>query len=62
MVASWVRNVCLEKTLLDGGSLVELINRKLVARMKPRPKIFSNQSQFSQRLIHRAVRICQDSG
>lgn len=42
MFTSWVRNFCLEKTLLDGGSLVELINRKLVAGMKPRPKIFSD--------------------
>ena len=40
MVTSWARDFCLEKMLLDGGSLVELINRKLVASMRPRPKYF----------------------
>ncbi len=42
MVTSWVRDSCFQKTLLDGGSLVELINRKLVMKMWPRPKIFSD--------------------
>lgn len=42
MVTSWVRDSCFQKTLLDGGSLVELINRKLVMKMRPRPKIFSD--------------------
>lgn len=42
MVTSWVRDSCFQKTLLDGGSLVELINRKLVMKMRPRHKIFSD--------------------
>lgn len=40
MVTSWVRDVCFQKTLLDGGSLVVLINKKLVMKMRPRPRIF----------------------
>lgn len=42
MVTSWVCDSCFQKTLLDGGSLVELINRKLVMKTRPRPKIFSD--------------------
>ena len=44
MVSSWVRDSCLQKMLLDGGSSVELINKKFVARMRPRPEIFFRQS------------------
>lgn len=40
MVTLWVRDVCFQKTLLDGGSLVVLINRKLVMKMRPRPRNF----------------------
>lgn len=39
MVTLWVRDVCFQKTL-DGGSLVVLINSKLVMKMRPRPRNF----------------------
>ena len=65
MVTSWVRDFCSQKMLLDGGSLVELINRKFVARMRPRPEIFSG-SRIKISLANDSgtavVRICQDSG
>ncbi len=39
MISSWVLNQHLSKTLLDGGSLVELLSRRFVRGMKPRPAI-----------------------
>ncbi len=39
MISSWVLNQHLSKTLLDGGSLVELLSRQFVRRIKPRPAI-----------------------
>lgn len=32
----------MEKTLLNGGSMVELINRELVGKMNPRPRIYKD--------------------
>lgn len=46
MVTSRVQNFFLQKTLLDGG-LVELINRKLVDRMRPRLKSFQTAESKS---------------
>jgi len=39
MVTSWVNQHCLPRTLLDGGSLIELISRKALSRIQPSPRI-----------------------
>lgn len=40
MVTAWVNDLQMPKTLLDGGSMVELISRSLISKMNPRPLIF----------------------
>lgn len=40
MVTAWVNDLQMPKTLLDGGSMVELISRSLINKMNPRPLIF----------------------
>lgn len=40
MITAWVNDLRMPKTLLDGGSMVELISRSLVKKMSPRPLIF----------------------
>lgn len=42
MIVAWVRTFRLMKVLLDGGSLVELISRGAVRRMKPQPPIYND--------------------
>ena len=37
MVTSWVGAIKLERTLLDGGSIIELINRRRLLTMEPPP-------------------------
>jgi len=39
MINSWIGTQRLPKSLLDGGSLVELLNRKVYNKMKPKPRI-----------------------
>lgn len=39
MVTSWINQQCLPRTLLDGGSLIELISRKSLNKMQPMPRI-----------------------
>ncbi|MCJ1346904.1 hypothetical protein MMC31_005124 [Peltigera leucophlebia] len=39
MISSWVLNQHLSRTLLDGGSLVELLSKRFIHKMKPRPTI-----------------------
>ena len=39
MISSWVFNQHLSKTLLDGGSLVELFSKRFIRGMKPRSAI-----------------------
>ena len=40
MITTWVNNLRMPKTLLDSGSMVELISRSLVRKISPRPLIF----------------------
>lgn len=40
MITAWINDLQMPKTLLDGGSMVELISRSLVKKMSPRPLIF----------------------
>ena len=42
MIVAWIRNLRLMKVLLDGGSLVELMSRRVVRRMKPPPPIYND--------------------
>lgn len=42
MITSWVYSTNLVKTLLDGGSLVELLSRKKLDQMRPRPRVYTN--------------------
>ena len=42
MITSWVHSLRLPRTLLDGGSLVELINEKRVNAIRPRPTIHTD--------------------
>ncbi|KAL8825271.1 MAG: hypothetical protein Q9170_007862, partial [Blastenia crenularia] len=42
MITSWVGNQKFAKTLLDGGSLVELIGKKKLNKIDPRPKIYGD--------------------
>lgn len=42
MITSWVHSLKLPRTLLDGGSLVELISEKKVNSMRPRPQIHTD--------------------
>ena len=39
MISSWVLNQHLSRTLIDGGSLVELFSKRFIHKMKPRPTI-----------------------
>lgn len=40
MVTLWAQRLQMERTLLDGGSMVKLINRELVNKMIPRLPIY----------------------
>ncbi|KAL8653490.1 MAG: hypothetical protein Q9210_002067 [Variospora velana] len=40
MITSWVGDQKLTKSLLEGGSLVELISKKKLNKLDPRPKIY----------------------
>ena len=42
MITSWIKALKLVKTLLDGGSLVELLGRKKLNQMHPRPKVYTD--------------------
>lgn len=42
MVEAWTTDLRLPKTLLDGGSLVELFNRKSLRKMKIKPFIYTD--------------------
>lgn len=42
MVTSWIGNVRMAKTLLDGGSIVELINHRKLLRMEPAPYVHTD--------------------
>ena len=42
MITSWIGAVKLTNTLLDGGSVVELVNRRKLQTMKPPPSIHSD--------------------
>ena len=42
LITSWIGNSKLTRTLLDGGSVVELISGKLVRSIKPRPIIYTD--------------------
>ncbi len=42
MINSWIGTQRLPKSLLDGGSLVELLNRKVYNKMKPKPRIWTD--------------------
>jgi len=42
MIVSWIEGTKLWKTLLDGGSLVELLSRKKLNQLNPRPKVHTN--------------------
>ena len=42
MIMSWIHNTKLSRTLLDNGSLVELISRKKLNQLIPPPKIYTN--------------------
>ena len=42
LITSWIGNSKLTRTLLDGGSVVELISEKLVKSIKPRPIIYTD--------------------
>lgn len=54
----------MEKTLVDGGSILKLINRELVSKMNPRPRIYKD-SRVKISLANDATtmyleRVCQD--
>ena len=53
MITTWVNNMQLKKTLLDGGSMVELISRALVKQMNPKPCIFKERSVRPRASIRR---------
>ena len=42
MVTAWIHQTKLPRTLLDGGSLIELISQKAVNRLQPSPYVFSD--------------------
>ena len=42
IVISWIGNVRMAKTLLDGGSIVDSINRRKLLRMKPAPYVHTD--------------------
>ncbi len=42
MITSWVNSLRMPRTLLDGGSLIELVNEKKVNVMRPRPQIHTD--------------------
>lgn len=54
----------MEKTLVDGGSILKLINGELVSKMNPRPRIYKD-SRVKISLANDATtmyleRVCQD--
>lgn len=54
----------MEKTLVDGGSILKLINRELVSKMNPRPRIYKDR-RVKIRLANDAItmyleRVSQD--
>lgn len=64
VVAWWAQGLQMEKTLVGGGSLVELINGEIVSKMNPRPRIYKD-SRVKVSLANEATtmyleRICQD--
>lgn len=42
MITSWIGSVKLIKTLIDGGSIVELVNRHKIKTMNPPPHVYSD--------------------
>ena len=42
LITSWIGTTKLPRTLLDGGSVVELISEKLVKSIKPRPIVYTD--------------------
>lgn len=42
MIKSWIGSVRCDKTLLDGGSVVELISQKKINSLRPSPKIYED--------------------
>ena len=42
MITSWVGSVKLTRTLLDGGSIVELVNRRKIQTMDPPLYVYSD--------------------
>lgn len=64
MVTWWAQGLQMEKPLVGGGSLVELINREIVSKMNPRPRIYKD-SRMKVSLANDATtmyleRVCQD--
>ena len=42
MITSWIGAVKLTRTLLDGGSIVELVNRRKLLAMNPPPQVYTD--------------------